>query len=141
MTHVSLVSLLSSPIKTSLLGPVLCNLYSVCAMASQSSNNFICVYRLRIRGREGKRAILGFSRDARGNDVDLSQYKGKMLLMVNVASQWYALAFRVLFFFLDLLVPLSYQVQKVGSILLETKYLDLNKICQYVNYAPFFLVI
>ena len=27
--------------------------------------------------------------DARGNDVDLSQYKGKVLLIVNVASQWY----------------------------------------------------
>ena len=27
--------------------------------------------------------------DARGNDVDLSIYKGKGLLIVNVASQWY----------------------------------------------------
>lgn len=27
--------------------------------------------------------------DARGNDVDLSTYKGKVLLIVNVASQWY----------------------------------------------------
>lgn len=27
--------------------------------------------------------------DARGNDVDLSIYKGKVLLIVNVASQWY----------------------------------------------------
>ncbi|CAL9089131.1 unnamed protein product [Musa textilis] len=28
-------------------------------------------------------------KDARGNDVDLSIYKGKVLLVVNVASQWY----------------------------------------------------
>lgn len=27
--------------------------------------------------------------DAKGNDVDLSIYKGKVLLIVNVASQWY----------------------------------------------------
>ncbi|CAM8951579.1 unnamed protein product [Rhodiola kirilowii] len=27
-------------------------------------------------------------KDARGNDVDLSIYKGKALLIVNVASQW-----------------------------------------------------
>ena len=26
--------------------------------------------------------------DARGNDVELSRYKGKVLLIVNVASQW-----------------------------------------------------
>lgn len=26
--------------------------------------------------------------DAKGNDVDLSIYKGKALLVVNVASQW-----------------------------------------------------
>lgn len=26
--------------------------------------------------------------DARGNDVELSKYKGKALLIVNVASQW-----------------------------------------------------
>lgn len=26
--------------------------------------------------------------DARGNDVNLSTYKGKVLLIVNVASQW-----------------------------------------------------
>ena len=30
-----------------------------------------------------------YLQDARGNDVDLSQYKGKVLLIVNVASQWY----------------------------------------------------
>lgn len=28
------------------------------------------------------------SQDAKGNDVDLSIYKGKVLLIVNVASQW-----------------------------------------------------
>lgn len=30
--------------------------------------------------------------DAKGNDVNLGIYKGKVLLIVNVASQWYALA-------------------------------------------------
>lgn len=29
--------------------------------------------------------------DARGNDVDLGTYKGKALLIVNVASQWFVL--------------------------------------------------
>lgn len=28
--------------------------------------------------------------DAKGNDVDLSVYKGKVLLIVNVASKWYS---------------------------------------------------
>lgn len=28
------------------------------------------------------------NQDARGVDVDLSTYKGKVLLIVNVASQW-----------------------------------------------------
>lgn len=27
--------------------------------------------------------------DAKGNDVDLGGYKGKVLLIVNVASEWY----------------------------------------------------
>lgn len=27
--------------------------------------------------------------DVKGNDVDLSTYKGKVLLIVNVASKWY----------------------------------------------------
>ncbi|KAK6137610.1 hypothetical protein DH2020_028636 [Rehmannia glutinosa] len=31
-------------------------------------------------------------KDAKGNDVNLGIYKGKVLLIVNVASQWYALA-------------------------------------------------
>ncbi|GER38871.1 glutathione peroxidase [Striga asiatica] len=31
-------------------------------------------------------------KDAKGNDVNLGTYKGKVLLIVNVASQWYALA-------------------------------------------------
>jgi len=30
-------------------------------------------------------------KDASGKDVDLSTYKGKVLLIVNVASQWYGL--------------------------------------------------
>jgi hypothetical protein len=42
--------------------------------------------------------------DARGKDVDLSQYKGKTLLIVNVASQWYAIAFVSLFSFFNLQV-------------------------------------
>lgn len=29
-------------------------------------------------------------KDAKGNDVNLGDYKGKVLLIVNVASQWYA---------------------------------------------------
>ncbi|CAH2051007.1 unnamed protein product [Thlaspi arvense] len=29
--------------------------------------------------------------DAKGNDVDLSIYKGKVMIMVNVASQWFFL--------------------------------------------------
>ncbi|XP_022853696.1 probable phospholipid hydroperoxide glutathione peroxidase 6, mitochondrial [Olea europaea var. sylvestris] len=31
-------------------------------------------------------------KDAKGNDVNLGMYKGKVLLIVNVASQWYSLA-------------------------------------------------
>jgi hypothetical protein len=31
--------------------------------------------------------------DARGNDVDLSIFKGKVLLVVNVASKWYQIYF------------------------------------------------
>lgn len=27
--------------------------------------------------------------DAKGNDVDLNIYKGKVLIIVNVASKWY----------------------------------------------------
>lgn len=33
--------------------------------------------------------VLTLMQDAKGNDVDLSIYKGKVLLIVNVASQWY----------------------------------------------------
>lgn len=33
--------------------------------------------------------------DAKGNDVDLSVYKGKVLLIINVASKWYFLIFVV----------------------------------------------
>ncbi|KVH91866.1 Glutathione peroxidase [Cynara cardunculus var. scolymus] len=35
-------------------------------------------------------------KDAKGNDVDLSVYKGKVVLIVNVASKWYAF-FAILF--------------------------------------------
>jgi glutathione peroxidase-family protein len=31
--------------------------------------------------------------DIDGNDVSLSKYKGKVLLIVNVASRWYVYAF------------------------------------------------
>lgn len=34
-----------------------------------------------------------WSQDIKGNDVDLSIYKGKVLLIVNVASQWYRAPF------------------------------------------------
>lgn len=34
--------------------------------------------------------ILYLLQDAKGNDMDLSIYKGKVLVIVNVASQWYA---------------------------------------------------
>ncbi|KAJ0105985.1 hypothetical protein Patl1_17776 [Pistacia atlantica] len=41
---------------------------------------------------ESKQSVHDFTvKDARGNIVDLSIYKGKVLLIVNVASQWYAL--------------------------------------------------
>ncbi|XP_074335054.1 putative phospholipid hydroperoxide glutathione peroxidase isoform X2 [Apium graveolens] len=32
-------------------------------------------------------------KDGKGNDVELSKYKGKVLLIVNVASQWNVLQF------------------------------------------------
>jgi glutathione peroxidase len=32
-------------------------------------------------------------KDASGKDVNLSTYKGKVLLIVNVASQWYLIHF------------------------------------------------
>ena len=34
------------------------------------------------------RKLIEFTQDARGNDVNLGIYKGKVLLIVNVASQW-----------------------------------------------------
>jgi hypothetical protein len=37
--------------------------------------------------------------DAKGNDVDLSTYKGKVLLIVNVASKWYSSSGLFFFFF------------------------------------------
>jgi glutathione peroxidase-family protein len=33
--------------------------------------------------------LVGGVLDASGKDVDLSTYKGKLLLILNVASQWY----------------------------------------------------
>ncbi|XP_057464071.1 probable phospholipid hydroperoxide glutathione peroxidase [Actinidia eriantha] len=53
--------------------PLLCSLRSDRTMASQSQN---------------PQSVHEFTvKDARGNDVDLSMYKGKALLIVNVASQ------------------------------------------------------
>lgn len=43
---------------------------------------------------------LGFVQDSRGKDVDLSIYKGKVLLVVNVASKWlFFPSCSILFFF------------------------------------------
>nr|XP_023926708.1 probable phospholipid hydroperoxide glutathione peroxidase isoform X1 [Quercus suber]XP_023926709.1 probable phospholipid hydroperoxide glutathione peroxidase isoform X2 [Quercus suber]XP_023926710.1 probable phospholipid hydroperoxide glutathione peroxidase isoform X3 [Quercus suber] len=71
-SHRSSVSLFSKPIRTEFSRPLLFDFRSVRAMASQSQtesvHNFIV-------------------KDAKGNDVDLSKYKGKVLLIVNVASQ------------------------------------------------------
>ncbi|XAR70304.1 Phospholipid-hydroperoxide glutathione peroxidase [Bertholletia excelsa] len=54
-------------------GPVRCSLRSGHTMASQSDK---------------PQTVHDFTvKDAKGNDVDLSQYKGKVLLIVNVASQ------------------------------------------------------
>ncbi|XWS48933.1 hypothetical protein CRYUN_Cryun13aG0119700 [Craigia yunnanensis] len=47
-------------------------------MASQTTKNPESIYDCTIK-------------DAKGNDVDLSTYKGKVLLIVNVASKWYHL--------------------------------------------------
>ncbi|KAI8546340.1 hypothetical protein RHMOL_Rhmol07G0109200 [Rhododendron molle] len=59
--------------RTPTIGLVLCSLRSDRKMASQS---------------EKPKSVHEFTvKDARGNDVDLSQYKGKVLLIVNVASQ------------------------------------------------------
>ncbi|KAM3688155.1 hypothetical protein ACB098_10G132000 [Castanea mollissima] len=71
-SHLSSVSLFSKSIRTEFSRPLLFDFRSVRAMASQSQtesvHNFIV-------------------KDAKGNDVDLSKYKGKVLLIVNVASQ------------------------------------------------------
>ncbi|XP_050266986.1 probable glutathione peroxidase 8 isoform X1 [Quercus robur] len=71
-SHRSSVSLFSKPIRTEFSRPLLFDFRSVRAMASQSQtesvHNFIV-------------------KDAKGNDADLSTYKGKVLLIVNVASK------------------------------------------------------
>lgn len=41
---------------------------------------------------EAKEHVSLVVQDASGKDVDLSVYKGKVLLIVNVASQWYDLS-------------------------------------------------
>ncbi|MGJ2543721.1 redoxin domain-containing protein, partial [Salmonella enterica subsp. enterica serovar Paratyphi A] len=59
--------------RTPRIGSAACSLRSDHTMASQS---------------EKPQSVHDFTvKDARGNDVDLSQYKGKVLLIVNVASQ------------------------------------------------------
>ncbi|XP_008238855.1 PREDICTED: probable phospholipid hydroperoxide glutathione peroxidase [Prunus mume] len=68
----SQVSLSSPSIKVAFSSPVWCTLRSNSTMASQS----------------GSKSIHDFTvKDAKGKDVDLSIYKGKVLLIVNVASQ------------------------------------------------------
>ncbi|XP_021815499.1 probable phospholipid hydroperoxide glutathione peroxidase [Prunus avium] len=68
----SQVSLSSPSIKLAFSSPVWCTLRSNSTMASQS----------------GSKSIHDFTvKDAKGKDVDLSIYKGKVLLIVNVASQ------------------------------------------------------
>lgn len=42
----------------------------------------------------------GLEQDSKGKDVDLSIYKGKVLLIVNVASKWFvSFSFWVFFLF------------------------------------------
>ena len=47
--------------------------------------------------------------DARGNDVDLSIYKGKAPLIVNVASQWYYLFVLFIIFVLHTVMYIELQ--------------------------------
>ncbi|XP_027080756.2 probable phospholipid hydroperoxide glutathione peroxidase [Coffea arabica] len=80
--HISSVPSISQPVAASFLkswscqsikDPAFLNLRSDHTMATQSS---------------APQLVHDFTvKDARGNDVDLSQYKGKVLLIVNVASQ------------------------------------------------------
>ncbi|MCL7036443.1 hypothetical protein MKW94_027254 [Papaver nudicaule] len=57
--------------------------------------------------------------DARGNDVDLSTYKGKALLIVNVASQWFnrnlTLHFCISFFSSEGLEILAFPCNQFGG--------------------------
>ncbi|KAF3503332.1 hypothetical protein F2Q69_00042715 [Brassica cretica] len=41
----------------------------------------------RLRAKKNILSVLGIFQDAKGNEVDLSIYKGKVMLIVNVASQ------------------------------------------------------
>jgi Glutathione peroxidase len=54
---------------------------------------YYSIYQLLSGGWLKMSVLSGFKslhQDAKGNDVDLSIYKGKVLLIVNVASQWYS---------------------------------------------------
>ncbi|KVH95382.1 Glutathione peroxidase [Cynara cardunculus var. scolymus] len=45
---------------------------------------------------QAKKTVYDFTvKDVKGQDVDLSKYRGKVLLIVNVASQWYAKRFEL----------------------------------------------
>ncbi|KAJ6703598.1 GLUTATHIONE PEROXIDASE [Salix viminalis] len=70
--HNSPLSLISQSFKAGISRPLLGSVRLNHSMASQSSPQ--CVHDFTVK-------------DARGNDVDLSIYKGKVLLIVNVASQ------------------------------------------------------
>ncbi|GAV57939.1 GSHPx domain-containing protein [Cephalotus follicularis] len=70
--QITQLSVLTRPTKTGFSRPVLCALRSDHTMASQSETRSVHEFTVK---------------DARGNDVDLSTYKGKVLLIVNVASQ------------------------------------------------------
>jgi glutathione peroxidase-family protein len=43
--------------------------------------------------------IFAYLQDGKGNDVDLATYKGKVLLIVNVASKWYVVCTLLFFSF------------------------------------------
>ncbi|KAE8055320.1 hypothetical protein FH972_012167 [Carpinus fangiana] len=62
----------SAQLSTRFSRPLFSSLHSIRAMASQSQSASVHDFTVK---------------DARGKDVDLSQYKGKALLIVNVASQ------------------------------------------------------
>ncbi|KAG5041439.1 hypothetical protein GLYMA_05G207200v4 [Glycine max] len=67
------------PILNSLLTLIGAVAFSSCSptMTTQSTNH--------------QKSVFDFTvKDAKGDDVDLATYKGKVLLIVNVASKWYA---------------------------------------------------